>query len=155
MNEWIPRQEVLMIFINEDLIPFIKNKGYEFAVDSKFLGKVIARELFHALCDKVKKRYWHSNCPNKRYRIEDYDHFQYIFDSYVWQDFWSHVYKWQDVEENLNARSIVEFAAWACIDLSSSEQTSIVNEMINGGDESESDSDSDAKEKDRDPYNDD
>jgi hypothetical protein len=148
MNDYIPRQEIIMIFVTEDLVPFIKNKGYEFGVEEKHLAQIIARELFHSLCNKVKTHKWHSNGPNKRYRIEDYDHFNFIFDSYVWQDFWGRTDKWIDIEENITTRTIIEFAVWTCIDLGASQQTSIVNEMLNGSD-SDTDSDLDERERER------
>jgi hypothetical protein len=92
---------------------------------------------------------WHSKKNNNSYREEDQQHFDDIFDTYTWEGFWKRTFKWIDIEENIKAQNIIEFAVWTCIDIENSEQTQYLNNFLNDG-ESDNDSDSNNKEKERD-----
>lgn len=148
-TEYWPRQSVIYCFVKEDLVPFVKSFGYTFSTTEKQLAQIIARELFHCLCNKEKKLLWHSKKNNQFYREEDQQHFDDIFDTYTWEGFWKRTFKWIDIEENIKAQNIIEFAVWTCIDIENSEQTQYLNNFLNDG-ESDNDSDSNNKEKERD-----
>ncbi len=142
-----PRQSVIYCFVKEDLVPFVKSFGYTFSTSEKHLAQIIARELFHCLCNKNRKIAWHSTKHNISYREEDFQHFNDIFDSFTWERFWKRTLKWFDIEDNAQTQSIIEFAAWTCIDIENSQQTQYLNNLLNDG-ESDDDSDSNNKERD-------
>lgn len=143
-----PRQSVIYCFVAEDLVPFVKSFGYFFSTNEKQLAQIIARELFHCLCNKNKKLVWHSRKHNHSFREEDFQHFNDLFDTYAWERFWKRTMKWDDIEENIQAQSIIEYAVWTCINIEDSPQTFILNRMLNDG-ENDEDSDSYTKEKER------
>lgn len=127
------RQEVIYTFVKEDVFPFIKKRGYFFSVTEKQLAQIVAREFYYISCQTIKKTKWHSKYGNHSYREEDLHHFNYIFDSSVWESFWKKTIPWCDMnEESRHTRSIVEFAVWTCLDLDASPQTRFVNDLLNG-----------------------
>ncbi len=150
-GEWFPRQDVIMNFVEEDLIPFLKSYGYILNCKPKELAQIIARELFHYLCNKRPLVKWHSKHHNNRFRQEDLDHFYHTIDTREWERFWEHTCLWCDVtEDKLRTRSIIEYAAWSCLDIKYSPATDIVNDMLDSDDD---DSIASNKDKgDRDPY---
>jgi hypothetical protein len=148
-TEYHPRQFVIYCFVKEDLIPFVKAQGYVFLTNERVLAQIIARELFHCLCNKNKKIAWHSKRHNRSYREDDKQHFDDIFDTFTWERFWKKTVKWEDIEENIKTQTIIEFAVWTCIDIPNSQQTQYLNNLANDG-ESDDDSDSNTREKERD-----
>lgn len=149
-DDYYERQQVIMAFVVNDLVPFLKKYGYILNCSAKELAQIIARELFHYLCNSKSLIKWHSKRHN-RYREEDLDHFYFKIDSTTWQNFWKHIPLWCDVyEDKLRTRYIVEYAAWSCLDIKHSPATEEVNDMLDSDDD---DSIASNKERgDRDPY---
>ena len=154
-NEWFERQEVIFMFVEEDLIPFVKSFGYVFHSTPKELAQVIARELFHYLCNSKKTLKWHSKIYNTDHVKEDEDYFYHRLDTRVWEGFWKSVPLWCDVEEDsARTRSIIEYACWTCIDVENSPASEVINAMFDTDDDDSITSKKDKKKQDRerDPY---
>jgi hypothetical protein len=134
-NDMWKRQEIIFIFVRDDLVPFIKQNGYSIGVSDLKLAKIIARELFHIINTRIKKISWHSPVLNDSYRQEDIDQFYYSLNPEKWNFFWNHVRQWCDIDEDERyARNVIEFAVWTCLDLDSSLQTRFVNQLFDTND---------------------
>jgi hypothetical protein len=154
-NDWCERQEAILIFVEEDLVPFVKSFGYIFHSSEKELAQIIARELFHSLCNSTRRIKWHSKVLNVDYVKEDEDYFYHLLDTRVWEGFWKSVSLWCDVEEDvIRTRSIIEHACWTCINVENSPASQVVNDMFDTDDDDSitSKKEKNKKDNERDPY---
>ena len=121
------RKWVLQSLVQHGLVPFITSKGYVLACTPNKLVAIIARELFLIRDGRRPKKTWHSTALNVDYEEEEEDHYSYIMNEEVWEEFWE---GWGNLfDENcIKERFIVQHAVWTCLDLERSPQTAALYE---------------------------
>jgi hypothetical protein len=135
-----PRWRCIRMFVNDGLVPFVKSRGYEFAVPPKQLANLLASGFFANQGRSHVSSVW--SCPLQPDGAypEDEAHFHYILHRELWDSFWSEWGRWTDVDPAFSYRGSdrrldCEILVWSQMDLEASPQTGNLLEIMAGGEE--------------------
>ena len=124
------------------LYKFVESKGYNWKISEFNLLRFICNGLWDNLNKSHTTSDWEYSNVNSDYTTEDYDNYLYIFDLNTWENFWEMYGGWYDVDDNENFRAqdrrhdIQEFI-WKQLDIPTSPQTHILNEILYNNPENE------------------
>jgi hypothetical protein len=130
--DYTKRKTVLWRFTKYGLIPFLKSHGYVLYPDEKKLSTGIASVIFHNWGHTLLTPVFVHRDDD--YGIEHKQHFNDVIGPDAWNTFWDTWSWWEDVsldsERGLYRRLDIQEYCWSQLDLSSSAQTRILEEMI-------------------------
>ena len=82
-------------FINDGLIPFLKNYGYIFELNNMMVGNILSTTMYRLLYNKL---YTFPTRENVYFNDEHFQHFEQV----ISDDEWSNLYKfWNSILDNL------------------------------------------------------
>jgi len=140
MLEDVPRKLLITELVNNGIVPMFKTAGYTFACNNHRISECIAQYIYHG-------RVYHE-VLNWDYREQDYNHYYYVLDDELWDDFWSYWARWSDVED-VKTQAGIQFCLWTLLDLYKSPATTVVDDILGLNDEENMQAN---KEDTRDPY---
>jgi len=124
------RQLLITELVKHGIRPLFMRYGYAFACNDTRIGECVARTLYYK---SGGRRY---DILNYDYRNEDKDHYYYMLDDDVWEEFWETWGCWSDVDENSQVnREKIRLCLWDLLNLEQSSPTEDVDEMLGLNDE--------------------
>jgi hypothetical protein len=133
-NVIIRRREWIREFVGNGLYPWVKSKGYVWAVSEVQLRNAIATGLYENMGVSYLSSVWNYPVSNTETHEYDKSHFYHVLSLDEWDKFWVTWGNMSDVS-NDNSRGqdrrfdIQEFI-WGQLDLVNSPQTAILDEML-------------------------
>ncbi len=138
-NETIPRWQAISRFVRHGLIPLVKKGGYTLHGTEQGLMNRIATGLFNNQLASYLESDWNFGIQNHDMTDEDHDHFNFVLDPDVWEQFWSTWGCWDDVHETSwrgqDRRLNIQDYIWTQINVDQSQATNFINEIFGIGDE--------------------
>lgn len=133
-DEKMPRKEIITLFVNQGLYPWVTHHGWNWAITSKDLKNQIATGLFINQRKHTFSSNWRFKSHNTDYH-EEYKHrFDHIFSPELWDQFWSVWGSWEDVDPSTeygsHRRIDIQNCIWPQIDLNTSSEAIVVDEML-------------------------
>jgi hypothetical protein len=105
--------ELLHIFLDDGIIPFIQKNGYTFLSSKTDIGDNLATLLFHLDFDR---QYIYSSSGNNNYKSELFNNYIYYPE---WENFWK---SWNNSTDDffVDAEMKIQLLIWSCIDINKS-----------------------------------
>ena len=133
-DEELPRKEVIAIFVNKGLYPWVKKNGWAWAITEKALRNQIASGLFINERKHTFSSNWSFKTSNMEYHDEYKHRFNHTFGPELWDDFWDTWGQWEDVDSSndygAHRRIDIQNYIWYQIDLESSAEAHIVDDLL-------------------------
>ena len=129
----MPRSAMIERFVRDGLMPYVKEKGYEWTGDLNRIKSALASGLHANQMRHRADSVWPTP-TNGDYIKEDLEHFEMVFDSSGWDAFWDNWGGWEDVDSEsqygLERRVDIQNFVWEHLDINASKQTAVVNRIF-------------------------
>lgn len=133
-TNYITRRAIIWRFTKYGIFPFLKSHGYSLQLTPKDMSCGIASLLFHNRGHTLMTPF-PINTQND-YSIEHKQHYNHVIDPSRWSSLWEAWSFWEDISceygHGFYRRLDIEEYCWSQIDLHSSKQTYILEELMEG-----------------------
>lgn len=130
----IKRATWIREFVKNGLHPWLKSKGYTWAVSEKDLGNYIATGLYDNMGLSLIESVWDYPVPNIGYNQDDKMHFYHVVSLDEWDKLWLVWGSMEDVSDDSprgqDRRFDIQEFIWGLIDVENSRQTRVLDEML-------------------------
>jgi hypothetical protein len=136
------RSDCIEYFVQDGLIPFIESHGYLFASTPNEMAHTISRNLYASRGLSHIDYEWDGTNFNTEWKhgvdlyAEDKQHYYSVVDWSEWESFWKVWGSWTDVSldsfRGSDRRLDIEHYVWGQLDLRISEQSYVLDEILNG-----------------------
>jgi len=106
-------QNLLHMFLDDGIIPFIQKNGYTFLSSKTLIGDSLASLLFYL---DIDRQYMFDSTRNVNYKSELFNNYMYYPE---WENFWK---SWNNSTDNffVDAEMKIQLLMWSCIDINKS-----------------------------------
>jgi hypothetical protein len=130
----VKRGEWIRDFVNNGLYPFIKSKGYNWAISEKHLANCIATGLYDNIGVSCIASIWDYPAPNSGGHQDDKNHFYHVVSLDEWDKFWLVWGRATDLSDESprgqDRRFDIQEFVWGQLDLENSRQTQLLDDML-------------------------
>jgi hypothetical protein len=130
----IKRGEWIREFVRNGLYPWVKSKGYTWAISETQLRNAIATGLYENIGVSYLSSVWNYPVSNTETHEYDKSHFYHILSLDEWDKFWLTWGNMSDVSNDnfrgQDRRFDIQEFIWGQLDLVNSPQTTVVDEML-------------------------
>jgi hypothetical protein len=141
------RSDAIAYFVEDGLVPFIESHGYLFSSPPSELTEIVTRNLFASRGLSHLESEWDCPTVNTEWKngtdlyIEDKQHYSNKIDLKEWETFWNVWGSWRDVSldsfRGSDRRLDIEHFVWGQLDLRISEQSYLLDEILNDEEEAQ------------------
>jgi hypothetical protein len=121
-------------FVGSGLYPWLKSKGYAWAVSERTLANCIATGLYENMGLSCIASVWDYPTPNSDFHQDDKMHFYHVVSLDEWDKFWLVWREMDDVSDDSprgqDRRFDIQDFVWGQLDLENSRQTQILDEIL-------------------------
>ena len=130
----VRRKEWITNFVKNGLYPWIKSKGYNWHVPESYIKNCIATGLYENKNKSYLSSNWNYSAYNTDANTHYKDHFYHVLNLNEWDKFWKIWGNMSDLSEDSHRgqdrRFDIQEFVWGQLDLESSFQTNIINELL-------------------------
>lgn len=130
----VRRKEWITNFVKNGLYPWIKSKGYSWYVPESYIKNCIATGLYENKDKSYLTSNWNYSPYNTDASVHYKDHYYHIINLNEWDKFWKIWGNTTDLNEDSHRgqdrRFDIQEFVWGQLDLASSFQTNIIDELL-------------------------